>query len=150
MEGNFAGTFIHLFIFIYLVCAKRDTSYYVTEFTSSIQEPKSNASKPLDYHFKYKNLSIYTKFIELPTTSSLSQLISSLPSVSLQNDTAKDGKEIFHLAQITGEKKKILREVFWKRKQVSSEVSKCSQVKIFHDYNTYHEEFVLPYSELCM
>ena len=137
MEENFTGIFMHIFTFIHLVCAKRDTSYFVTTFASHSQDSKSNASMPLDYHFRYKNLSIRTKFIELPSTSGLSQVISTLSSVLLQNGTAKDGKDIFHLSHITEEKRKLLKEVFWKRKQVSSDVVKCSQVSIFHDYDIY-------------
>ena len=141
MKANLAAILIYICNVIYLVYAKRSMSYYVTTFTSNIQDSKSNTSKPLDYHFRYKNLSVDTRFIELPRTSGLSQLISSFPSYSLQNGTAKDGEDIFHLSYINEGKKKILKEVFWKRKQVSSDVTKCSQVSTFFDYRI-HDEFV--------
>ena len=134
MEGKLAGILIHIFNVIYLVYAKRDMLYYVTTFTSDIQDSKLNTSKPLDYHFKYKNLSVHTKFIELPRASGLLQLISSVPSVSFLNDTAKARKEIIHLSQIIEQKKTILKEIFWKRKQVSSDFRKCSQVSKFYEY----------------
>ena len=119
---------MYITIFTQLVYATAHASYYVTAIVSDMQDSTSTTSKAFENHAKYDNISITTRFLELPRTSGLSELISMVPKVASKSQIAKNGKDIIHLSQIMKRRKRILKEVYWNRVLTSNEITKCSQV----------------------
>ena len=128
MENNFNVVLIYLFSFIYIAYANSHTSYYVTTLANDVQDSKSITSKEPDNFVKYKNISIHTRFIKLSRISGLSQIISKVSSIPVQNHTAGYEDEVLHLSQFTNTRKNIFKELYWTRKLTSNDITKCSQV----------------------
>ena len=105
-----------------------NTSYYVTTFASDIQESRSTTPSTFDDHLKYKNISIYTKLIELPKAAGLSQIISTLSNLSPKSFPSANEKELIQLSQFSNKWKGIFEEAYWNIKLASSDITSCSQV----------------------
>ena len=124
MKEELSRILIHITSAIYLVNAK--TSYHVTTFTEDVHKMHTT-NTPRDY-LQYKNISIQSSVIALPTVSGLSSIISAASNASAKNLTAENEREVIHLSHLTDKRKKILQEVFGNTKLISSDVTKCSQV----------------------
>ena len=121
MSEKLGSILIYMIIFIQLAYAESHASYYVTTIVSDMQGSTSTISKALE------DISITTRFLELPRASGLSSIISTLSSIASKNQTGKDG-EVIHLSQIGTRMKNILKEVYWNRILTSNEITKCSHV----------------------
>ena len=128
MSIKFSSILTYMIIFNPLVYASSHTLYYITTIASGIQDSISTTSKTFVDYMKYSNISIHTKIVEYSRTSGLSQLLSTVSSISSSSLTAKNGKEVLHLSQIMKKRKNILEEILWMRTITSSDITKCSQV----------------------
>ena len=128
MSKKLGSILMCIIIFNQLAYAESFAPYYVTAIVSDMQGSRPIISKEFDYHVKYDNISITTRFVQLPRASGLSQIISTVENAASKSQPVKDGEEIIYLSQIMARRKNIMKEVYWNRALKSNEITKCSQV----------------------
>ena len=127
MSDKLGSILIRIIIFAQLAYAKSYASYQATAIVFDIQGSTSTTSKAFEGYVKHDNISTTTKFLDLPRTSGLSKVISTISSASSSNLTTKNGKEVLHLSPVMKKGINILKEIYWNRTVTTSDITKCSQ-----------------------
>ena len=106
-----------------------ETSYQITTITEDAYDTVASNSFTIEDHLKYNNLSIDFKVITFHESSGLSDIISFTSNISAKNMAAKNKTNVLHLSHVRDNRKNIFNEINWNRKLMSSDSSRCLQVK---------------------